>query len=182
MDSFFLRVLHFSPLLLCLVLSVSFAKPVTTAEKLTALKENINALESALKEKQAEESAAQITLRKIEKEIGDNEEKIRTIESKISSKEKALSDLKIKAATLNATYEKEQDALAKQIEARFKTYKKEQIQLIFGQHDLTKATRVRYYYHYFNTARKKYMDSLKDATQAIRDNSTELKKEQATLE
>ena len=154
---------------------------VTTSETLKTLKQSIKDVENALTEKQRQESAAQIALRDIEKEIGANEEKMRAIQANITEKQVALDALEEKASILSKTHKIEQEALSVQMDARFRTYKKEKLQLLFGLQDVSKVQRVKHYYNYFNAARKGYLDSLSNATKELADNQHALKTQQALL-
>lgn len=155
--------------------------PEQVTESLDALKKSIKQIEIVLNEKQKEESATLSALEGLEKRIGENSEKSREIQRNIKVKQEELRALEDKSEQLTQSHQAEQAALAEQMTARFKTFKKEKLQLFFGQHDLTRLLRVKHYYNYFNQARKAYLDALSLATRETVDAQASVKKEQENL-
>lgn len=189
MDSFSFSLIRTTLLSLCLIPGLSLGYPAPAiqqhpeqaAESLDALKKSIKQIEMALSEKQKEESEALSALEELERRIGENSEKLREIQKNIKAKQEELSVLEDKSEKLAQSHQTEQAALAEQMIARFKTFKKEKLQLFFGQHDLTRLLRVKHYYNYFNQARKAYLDALNLATRETVDAQNSVKKEQENL-
>ncbi|MFO1258203.1 MAG: peptidoglycan DD-metalloendopeptidase family protein [Gammaproteobacteria bacterium] len=189
MDSFFFYLIRITLLVALLIPRLAGGYPAPAiqqhpeqaAESLDALKKTIKQIEISLNEKQKEESEALSALEALETRIGENSEKLRTIQKNIKIKEQELVALEEKSDKLSQTHQAEQAALAEQMAARFKTFKKEKLQLFFGQHDLTRLLRVKHYYNYFNQARKAYLDALTLATRETIDARLSVKKEQENL-
>lgn len=177
-----LTLLYFLPSLLFAYPAPAIKNdPAKATETLNDLKKSIKKIESSLHAKQKQESEISLALKDIEKRMGHNAEKLRSIRLAISDKQTELNHLEKKADTLSYKYHKEQIALAEQLTARFKTFKKENLQLFFGQHDLTKVMRAKHYYQYFNQSRKAYVESLALASTEISNAQTHLLNEQHRL-
>ena len=169
---------------LILISPLSFAKiesPKLPSDQLTQLKERINNIESKLTEALKKESATQNNLKKIEKCISQNEEKLRQVKLELNEKKQKLERLEIEALENQKKHEAEYQALSNQIETRFKYYKSEHLILLINHNDLSKLTRVKHYYQYFNHARKELLQSLLMANKEIIENKKKIDDEHMAL-
>ncbi|RBO84695.1 murein hydrolase activator EnvC family protein [Marinomonas aquiplantarum] len=147
--------------LLCFLLlpSVSLAAgepqtPEEAKQQIQALQKDLKKLNSWLKEIKSERSDVEKQLEGKEKDIQELLKKIQSIQDSLKKGEQQLSELRIQQRSLQLSIQQQNDQIAAQLRAVYRSGKEESIKLFLNGDNSEDAQRLVQYNRYFSNARQ----------------------------
>lgn len=140
--------------------SVEDKAKVKTA--LTQVQNKIKKLEKTVYHNQHQERSLHAQLAAVEKEMGEQSEKLRELEQKIASHQSTLKHLQEQQASLQASQQKQLGALSLLVKNSFYQQQKERIQLLLEPQEWSTLARMNEYYRRFYHARANHLNELKN--------------------
>lgn len=158
---------------------------IDTAKNKTALlqvQEKIKNLEKTLYDQKREEQNLVSHLASLEKEMGQQSEKLRIFEKKKQAHEITLKDLEQKHVKLEQAHQKQLIALEALVRSEFQHQRKEGLQLLFEQNEWANIARLNEYFRYFYDARTTQLNEIKQGLAELQTLRQALMKEQEAIE
>jgi len=178
--------IHRSGLLLMLILGT--AQPCgaesrqETEKQLEAVRSRIESMSNRLGEARGEKDTLQASLREAERKMGSVARRIRGIDKKLVSKNKALEEMRQRQEVRRAALSGQRSVLARQLRAAYATGRQDYLKILLNQEDPTALTRVLTYYRYFNQSRIDRIDSIRDELSELQRITQAIELETAALE
>lgn len=162
--------------------SIAYVDSAKNKTSLLQIQEKIKNLEQTLYDQKREEHNAVKHLATLEKEMGEQSEKLRTLERKKQSHEVILKDLEQKRIKLEQSHQKQLTALEALVRSEFQHQQKESLQLLFEQSEWANLARLSEYFRYFYHARIERMNEVSEGLVQLKMLHEPLAKEQQTIE
>lgn len=171
-------------IVLCLFPFYSIAHVDASKNKaaLLQVQEKIKSLEQTLYDQKREEQNLVTHLASLEKEMGQQSEKLRTFEKKKQTHEITLKDLEQKRIKLEQVHQKQLVALEALVRSEFQHQRKEGLQLLFEQSEWANVARLNEYFRYFYDARTTQLNEIKQSLTQLQTLQQALMKEQEAIE
>lgn len=141
--------------------------PSLTRDKLHQLETRIQQLQQELLNTRTEYSNLLNQLKGQEENIGEVAERLETLHSALFDKQNALADLQEKRKKQYTLLQTQRRVLAQQLRTAYLTGHQDYLKLWLNQQDPFTLGRLLAYYEYFNRARLKQMDTIKETLQRI---------------
>ena len=171
---------------IAVVMSLGAALPVfaeteaETANRLEALRQQIQALRSELDSHQQRKTTLQDQLRNTELRIGKVSALLKTLQRQLRRQRRKLDKLHDQRDDLQANLQTQRVALARQVRASYAIGQQEYLKILLNQQDPAAVTRTLTYYDYFHRARLARIQSidtqLTELTKVEKDIQTETRK------
>lgn len=169
-------------LLACLFMMLSLTSELTYSEeaasnneKLSAIKEQIDSLQSWLKDAHNEHDSLYQSIKASEKSISELESQTSAVSTEVKEREKKLASLEKDEILLKDKIKKSQLAIEEHIRASYLLSKQESLKLLLNAEDPSKLSRLLTYYDYINRYHseqinefKKNIDDLNTLQQAMK--------------
>lgn len=152
-----IRIIILLSLLISQLTQVSFADEQADLAK---LQQEINKLQSWLKETEQEHDKLNAALRKSDEKIGDIAKKIDATRTLLNQERSNLKKLQAEQSQLRTLKFEQKQQLAKQLTGAQKLGKQGSIKVLLNQDDPQQVSRMLKYYEYFNQARMDQIQSL----------------------
>lgn len=148
---------------------------------LTRIQNQIQKIEKKVYHNQRQEKALHQQLAVLEKEIGDQAEKIRFYESKRALHQKTLKALQPKALALQQKYQRQKEALKKLIQDTFQHAQQTPLSLFLISSESASA-RLNQYYRFFYEARARKISTLQHQLERIQSLQQHITQEEKTIQ
>lgn len=182
------------PRFLILLLFTALALPATAAPALSeserqAKARELERLQQRLEALRAERDAVrsrfdrdQKALREVERRIGRTVRELKALERKLRTRRRKLRELRREEGALQGKLATQRELLARQVRAAWMIGRQEYLKLLLNQEDPARLGRVVVYYRYFNAARQKRIDAVRDTLDALARIAGQVREETARLE
>ncbi len=182
------------PRFLILLLFTALALPATAAPALSeserqAKARELERLQQRLEALRAERDAVrsrfnrdQKALREVERRIGRTVRELKALERKLRTRRRKLRELRREEGALRRKLATQRELLARQVRAAWMIGRQEYLKLLLNQEDPARLGRVVVYYRYFNAARQKRIDAVRDTLEALARIAGQVREETARLE
>lgn len=166
---FFTTVLFASNLALAKINSkpAENEEPAKVKKALLEVQHQIKKLEKTVYHSHAQEKNLIKQLALVDKEIGERSESLRQLQHKMTKRQQDLKNLQNEAAALTRSNAAHQASLAELIQVTFQHYRKEKLQLLLEQHELSTLARLNQYYQFFYQARANQINELQSHLKRI---------------
>ncbi len=175
-------------LILGLMIS-QFTQPTVAQEsaqdasaKLELVKKRIQALQNQLQSTKGEREEHSLALQQTEKKIGDFARRIRVTEQSLQRQKRRLAELELQRADARLYLDQHRSSLERQIRAGYAMGRQEKLKILLNQQDPAVVSRVMVYYDYFNSARVRQMDRIKESLMQLRGIEREIAQEEQRLQ
>ena len=182
------RLLPLLLLLPALALPPAVAHALSEAERRAKARE-LEQLQQRLEALRAERDAVrsrydrdQKALREVERRIGRTVRELKRLERKLQARRKRLRNLRRQEQALQRKLATQRDLLARQVRAAWMIGNQEYLKLLLNQEDPARLGRVMAYYRYFNAARSRRIDAVRDTLAELERIAGEVRTETARLE
>lgn len=175
-------------LILVLVSPISFANIATETslddekavkKQLAKIQSDIQSLEKNLHHAKAQEETHLSQLAALEKDLGEKEEKRRSILNAIAANAQKVTQLQKAYQTELAHCDKEREALATLLKATYTGQRHEKFKILLNPDETAPLARRNQYYQYFYAARKQRLQELQTSLTELNQLQQNLEKEQA---
>jgi septal ring factor EnvC (AmiA/AmiB activator) len=156
--------------------------PQDAKAKLEQVKQRIQALQNQLQTTQGEREEHSQALQQTEKQIGDFARRIRVTEQSLKRQERHLAELEQQRADARLHLDQHRSSLERQIRAGYAMGRQEKLKILLNQQDPAVVSRVMVYYDYFNSARVRQMDRIKESLVELRNIEREIAQEEQRLQ
>ncbi len=140
-------------LLVCLPFTAAWPAEEDKAARLAQLRQQIQALRSALNDSRGQQQQQRHQLQRVEKELGRLSRALRKTRQELAGQRKALLRLRDRRGTLRRNLSRQKEALRRQVLAAYAMGRQGELKIILNQQDPALIGRVLAYYDYFNRAR-----------------------------
>ncbi len=174
--------------LLCMALLPGGAVALDAAERearareLERLQQRLEALRHERDTMRSRFDRDQQALREVERRIGRTVRELRRLERQLAAQRRKLAGLRREKRTLEKRLATQRELLARQIRAAWMIGKQEYLKLLLNQEDPARLGRVMTYYRYFNAARSRRIDAVRETLDELARLAESLKTETARLE
>ena len=182
------RFLILLVLLSALVLP-ALAAPVLGESERQAKARELEQLQQRLKVLRAERDAVrsrfdrdQKALRQVERRIGRTVQELKRLEGKLRVRRKRLQTLRRQQSGLQHKLATQRKLLARQVRAAWMIGRQAYLKLLLNQEDPARLGRVVVYYRYFNAARRKRIDAVRDTLAELERIAGQVREETTRLE
>lgn len=131
-------------------------------KSLTQVQEQIKKVEKTVYHTHHQERALVNQLANVEKEMGEQSEKLRELDKKVSVHQATLKHLQEQQAKLQQSHQKQIQALSALVSASYQHHQKERLQLLLEPKEWSTLARLNEYYRRFYHARADHISSLKN--------------------
>jgi septal ring factor EnvC (AmiA/AmiB activator) len=128
--------------------------PAEAKQQIQALQKDLKELNTWLKNLKSERSGVEKQLESKEKDIQELLKKIQTIQENLKKGEKQLSELRVQQRSLQLSIQQQNDQIAAQLRAVYRSGDEESIKLLLNGDDSEDSERLVQYNRYFSTARQ----------------------------
>ncbi|MDO8845500.1 MAG: peptidoglycan DD-metalloendopeptidase family protein [Methylicorpusculum sp.] len=134
-----------------------------TADELIRIQSEISQANKTLTDNQEQQTALMSELAEIEKQYGITVVSLKAMEKQIAEKQQKLRKVKDETSTLSADISEQKKALEVQIKAAYAMGKKDKLKLMLNQQDPALSSRILVYYDYLNKDRLAKLDYILEA-------------------
>lgn len=161
--------------LFCLALCGMVALPLAGADesaqearaKLEQVKNRIHSLQDQLRSTEGEREEQSKALQQTEERIGALARRIRVTEQSLKRQKRRLAELEGQRADARLRLDQHRSSLERQIRAAYTMGRQEKLKILLNQQDPAVVSRVMVYYDYFNSARVKRMEQIKQSLRQL---------------
>lgn len=134
-----------------------------SADELSRIQSEISQANKTLTDNQEQQTALMSELAEIEKQYGITVVSLKAMEKQIAEKQQKLRKVKDETSTLSADISEQKKALEVQIKAAYAMGKKDKLKLMLNQQDPALSSRILVYYDYLNKDRLAKLDYILEA-------------------
>ncbi|MGD8914766.1 MAG: peptidoglycan DD-metalloendopeptidase family protein [Candidatus Thiodiazotropha sp.] len=150
--------------------------------KLELVKKHIQSLQDQLRTTKGKWEEHSQALEKTEKQIGDFARRIRVTQQSLNRQKRLLTELESQRADARLHLDQQHASLERQIRAGYAMGRQEKLKILLNQEDPAVVSRIMVYYDYFNSARVRQMEKIKESLRQLRQVESQIAQEEQRLQ
>ncbi|NOQ64663.1 MAG: peptidoglycan DD-metalloendopeptidase family protein [Methyloprofundus sp.] len=150
-------------------------------QELSQLQQQIKSLAHSQSELVKQQQAAQVELKKIEKQQGSIARSIQELDTQVTQKKQRIQGIQTDIQVQNGWLLMQQEKLAELVTAAHALGRQEQLKLLFNQQDSARTSRIMKYYQYFNQTKIEQLERIENSLFILKSLNQEHQAEQQRL-
>ncbi|WP_245391735.1 murein hydrolase activator EnvC family protein [Salinicola aestuarinus] len=158
------------------------ANPREAQARLDSLATDIEALQGKLDDTRSARSDARSELESVETAIAETHRKLDDLQRERRGLDDEVTSLSDDRERLNASRDRQREALAQQFDALYRLGTTPQLKLLLNQDDPAEVDRLQHYLNALSDARQQRLDALRDLNRALDDNLADIQSRRTRLD